>query len=437
MKKQVLAFLSQRVYAQVLRRSSLYRTITQRNEIEVYQLRQFNEMWEDAWTNLAFYRQWKDKNHLPDTITSLRELNMWPILRKRDLQVSCDMLLRNGEKPTHFLKTGGSTGQPLCLGAWHDDGIASSSQWMGRSAYGYYPGIRTFLLWGHEHLYGNGARRRVRILERRMKDKISNICRVSAYDLSAEAMKRAFARFEAYRPDCLIGFSAAVLAFCRVNAARGEQSQRRLQFVLCTAGPLSMSEKSEIEGFFGARVCMEYGSVECSVMGYTEPASIGYGVFWDTHLIQGDKDAEGGCRNIVTRLSPCYVPLIRYDVGDYIDVESDADSHLRLIDVKGRPSDIVRLGDGTAFFGALIGDCVKQVDGVLANQVFVYANGIVIHVTSSRVLKIEDFAIIRNRLEIVVPSLRNKKVDIKSVPSLMVTVGGKIPLVVHRETIKL
>ena len=435
--RNILAFLSQPVYSQVLRRGALYRTIMQRDRIEDYQLGHFNEVWVDAWTNLPFYRQWKDENHLPDGITDLRELSEWPIVRKHDLQTAGDMLLRCGIKPTHYLKTGGSTGQPLCLGAWQDGGIASSSQWLGRAAYGYYPGIRTFLLWGHEHLYGTGVGRRVKVLERRVKDRLSNICRVSAYDLSAEAMERAFAQFEAYRPDCVIGFAAAVLAFSRVNAARGERVQRRPQFVMCTAGPLSKSEKGEIEGFFGANVCMEYGSVECSVMGYTEPGSSGYGVFWDTHLIQGEKDPEGGCRNIVTRLTSCYVPLIRYDVGDYIDIEADADSHLRLVDVKGRPSDIVRLSDGTAFFGALIGDCVKQVDGVLANQVFVYANGIEIHVTSSRALTPGDFAVIRNRLEIVVPRLRIEKVKIQSVPSLMVTVGGKVPLVVHCENMKL
>lgn len=434
MRSKFLAFLSYPVYEQVLKRGSRFLSITQGEKIKAFQLDRFNEVWLDAWTELPFYRQWKENNHLPEQIKDLRELKEWPILRKLDLQKAGPALLRERKKPNYYVKTGGSTGEPLCLGSWPDGGVASSSQWLGRAAYGYYPGMRTFLLWGHEHLYGKGLRRSINILQRKVKDWVSNICRVSAYDLTAEAMERAFDRFFLYNPDCVIGFSAAVLAFCRVNMARGRRVVNPPRFVLCTAGPLSNSEKAEIEAFYRAKVCMEYGSVECSVMGYTNPGLTGYCVFWDTHLIQSLSDENGERRNIVTRLSPCYVPLIRYDIGDLIDVaEKEEDSHLILKDVKGRPSDIVRLSNGTAFFGALIGDCVKQVEGILSNQIFVYANGIKINITTSRMLLKEDFALIRSRLETVVPGLRSEKLLIECLPALRMTVGGKIPLVVHCE----
>ncbi len=116
-----------------------------------------------------------------------------------------------------------------------------------------------------------------------------------------------------------------------------------------------------------------------------------------------------------------------------MDVESEAKSYFEVAGIKGRPSDIVRLNDGTIFFGALIGDCVKQVDGVLSNQIFVYADGVRLNVTASRPLATEDIAIIRNRLEIVVPGLKKSKISIQCVPSLIMSVGGKIPLVIYRE----
>ena len=63
---------------------------------------------------------------------------------------------------------------------------------------------------------------------------------------------------------------------------------------------------------------MEYGSVECGLMAHTRPSDGNYFVFWTTRLLQADKQGDGQYRNLVTRLTRTYVPLIRYDIGDYL-----------------------------------------------------------------------------------------------------------------------
>jgi phenylacetate-CoA ligase len=427
-----LPVLSHRVFAQAVRRGALFRVTTTREQIEAFQCARFNELWRDTWLNVPFYAEWKRSHGLPDEVGSLREVNAWPILEKKHLQAGAEGLVRPGRRPDKHIKTGGSTGEPLCLPAWNDDGTVSSSQWLGRIPYGFWPGMPTFLLWGHEHLYGKGLRRRQAAAVRRLKDTLSSMRRVSAYDLSVPAMSEAFEAYRTQRPGCVIGFSAAVVAFCRVNAALGRRIPSPTRLVVCTAGPLSAAEKQEVEAYFESTVCMEYGSAEAAVMAYTVPGSTDYRVFWDTHLLQVKPDDNGSLRNIVTCLTPAYAPLIRYDIGDYVTVDTPHESsQLVLTAIAGRPSEIVQLPNGAAFFGALIGDCVKQVPGIVGSQTIVRGPALDILVTASRQLTADDFALVRARLNDVVPELRHTDVTIRQVDRLRMTSGGKTPLVLR------
>jgi phenylacetate-coenzyme A ligase PaaK-like adenylate-forming protein len=332
--------------------------------------------------------------------------------------------------------TGGSTGQPLRFGSSKSNDI-SVNQWIGRSRYGIYPEIRTFLIWGHHHLYGKGVKSHIKKLLRKSKDWIMNYYRVSAYDLSTDKMQKAAKKMITFRPKAIIGFSAAVLAFCRNNSIlQNEISQLGIKCIICSAGPLSSYEQTEISSFFNAPLCMEYGSVECGVMAYTNPETSDYDIFWNTHLIETQKD-KFGYKNIVTTLTSRYFPLIRYDIGDYFELIQDKDM-VRPLSVKtiiGRPSDIVTLPDGTSFFGSLIGDSVKQVNTVMSSQLFVDNNSLEIHVTCSKHINDNDINLIKNRCYTVVPNLKNIKLEVIEKQDLYKTPAGKIPLIVYSSKI--
>ena len=431
MNKRISTFFTPFSINQVLLRTSMYRNAISRESVEKKQLDKFNAIWKDAYINLQFYKNWKAMYSLPDSISTLRELEGWPIITKQMLQIKIENLQRDTAKVSTCVFTGGSTGEPLRLPTWSDR-FTSSSQWIGRVAYGVMPGDRTFLLWGHHHLYGKGIKRKINQAKRKIKDTLLNMCRVSAYDLSEDAMGRAFNTYKEFKPQFVIGFSASVLAFCRINSLC--KISHAPKAVLCTAGPLSNAEKEEIECFFKAPVCMEYGSVEAGVMAYTEPETQHYRVFWDTHLLQGFTDETGETRNIVTRLTPCYFPLIRYDIGDCLDLldTTHMESIYEINTVKGRPSDIIQLKNGVSFFGAIIGDCVKQVPAVVASQLIVLEEAIFeIHVVARQQLADIDFDLIKNRLKLVVKGLENDVFKIKQVDKLIVTQGGKIPLVIR------
>lgn len=407
-----------------------------RAEIETFQLRRFNNVWQTAYMNVPFYAGWRERYGLPEKIDNLAELDNWPVLTKTDLRDSNAFCRSDVSEPNGRILTGGSTGEPIRLPCWSDS-MSGVSQIIGRQAYGIQPGDRTFLLWGHEHLYGTGVKRRVNALKRRFKDWLADWRRVSAYDLSAVAMHNAYAVFMKFKPEFVIGFSPAVLAFVRHNKDKaGAVDSARV--ILCTAGPLTSDEKREIEEFFGGVVCMEYGSVECGVMAYTRPKDGWYNVFWNTHLLQAQKQADGEFKNLVTRLTDCYVPLIRYDIGDYLELNpatemENARSVLEVCSVKGRPSEMINFACGVSFFGALIGDCVKQVPEVIASQIAVNerTDKLEIRVTATEALSAAKLALVKNRFELTVADAGKLNVSVIQVENLYTTVGGKTPRVVR------
>jgi phenylacetate-coenzyme A ligase PaaK-like adenylate-forming protein len=211
-----------------------------------------------------------------------------------------------------------------------------------------------------------------------------------------------------------------------------------VKVVLCTAGPLLASEKMEITKFFNAKLCMEYGSVEGGCMAYTRPSDGCYNVNWNTHIIQAVKDKHGKYKNIVTKLTSCYVPLIRYDIGDYLELigthnEDDKRSVLEIADVLGRPSEMISFACGVSFFGALIGDCVKQVKSVIGSQIAIdeAANYLEIRVVASRTLTNEEKHLIVERFGLTVENAKALDICVRQCEKLDMTVGGKIPRIVR------
>ena len=430
-KKIYLALVSDRI-ERFFMRGALYHCVTTREEIQTHQIEKFNRIWKDAYTNLPFYKKWKEEHGLPDTITIVGELFKWPIITKKMLQFDPGALIRKDSSHFGTMMTGGSTGEPLRLRTWKDN-ETGVSQWLGRAGYGVTACERTFLLWGHTHLYGKGLKRHINMARRRILDYFSNYDRHSAFDLSKPAMQAALVRYNKCKPHFVIGYSSAILALCRINRLLGNKAIIPPQAVLCTASSLTSLEKTEISDFFSAPVCMEYGSMECAVMAHTIPQTGEYRVFWDTHLLQGQKDELGEVRNIVTRLESCYVPFIRYDLGDYLELSNTEplDSIHNIQTIKGRTSEVIALKNGVSFFCSIIGHCVKQIPFLVSWQLFVFESELRIDVVGDGVLSEDDKRLILSRLHAVVKGSDACHVQVRQVGHLYVTQAGKTPLVVR------
>ena len=428
--KETIAFcLERKEYLKSIAVLGLMFVNNDKESIERYQIERFNSIWKDAYSNIPFYKKYKADNHLPGAINDLKELSVWPVLTKQQLMQNPEELLRN-YPPDTFNITSGSTGIPLRIPVKY--GLASpTNMWIGRAANGVLPNFKTFIIWGHHHLHGTGIRRILNTTIRNFKDWICNYKRISAYDTSLSKMKKAFSAYNKFSPEFVIGYSSSILAFVRCNAEA--QLSKAPKAVLCTAGPLSDIEKKEIEKFFNAPVCMEYGSMECGVMAYTVNKGSHYKVFWNTHILQGHVDENNKIRNIVTIITQKYFPLIRYDIGDWLEIPANESlaNILTINNIVGRPTDIVNLPCGVSFFAMLIEACVEHLEGIISHQLIVKDSDLTIYITGTKHYSDSEKQSILNKLKDVIPALSNVKTQIEQVDELIKVKSGKTPLVVR------
>lgn len=434
--EKIYKLLRIQTYDRVLEKASLYFINNSVSQIEKYQIEKFNKIWRDAYTHIAFYHEYKTKHQLPDTINSMHELTLFPIITKKDLQLNNTKLLRDDLSPTGTTMSGGSTGEPLKLPTRGFSQDPGSNMWIGRIHYKIKPHEKTFVIWGHRHLNGKGIKKNIRLLTRDIKDYLSNFKRVSAYDLSQEAMTDMYNKLIKFKPSFILGYSSALTSFCKIN--HGKNIPFKVKAVLCTASTLSKDDQHLVEDFFNAPVCKEYGSHETAVMAGTIPSNGKYRVYWDTHIIQGVRDNEG-LRNIVTVLYENYFPIIRYDIGDYIVVPDNAnlDNILEIDDVIGRPNDIIQFSNGASFNCIFTAGCVKQIKSVISHQVHKYDNGFEVWIVALKYVTAEELNHIHDLLLDLCPPLKKIKIRVIQKDSLQQSVAGKTPLVINHPGVNL
>ena len=311
------------------------------------------------------------------------------------------------------------------------------NKWIGWARMGIYPDSRCFLLWGHRHFYGQGIKSNLKFAWRQIKDWMTNNLRADATDLSPAALKKDVIKLIRFKPECIIAYSASLLALVRTCKEYKQKCQNlKIKGIICTAGPLTKDERDEIGAFFNAPVGMEYGSMEAGVMAYQTPLTQGrYEVFKDTHIVHSIPEfVSGNSQVLVTKLYSCYLPLIRYKIGDYIrEEEVDKDgSVLSFKEVYGRVGDEVDMGNGIKFHGQSFMTCAEGFNQIIAYQIRVdRRTGCVVFVvqTTSTLSNEEKNEIIKRASHMSGVSPNSIKVEIAK--ELIKAPSGKIRLVIE------
>lgn len=407
------------------------------------QLEKFNAIWRDAVENVPFYAEWKAKYGLPDRIENLSELQTWPVLEKKDLILNRDKLTRKDVQRFHESVTGGATGEPLHFRTMtgESDQVAVN-KWIGWARMGIFPDSRCFLLWGHRHFYGQGLASNVRFKIRQLKDWMTNNLRADATDLSPAALRKDYELMRKFQPECIIAYSASLLALVRtvrndkIHCSPSPSTFTSPKAVICTAGPLTKEERGEISSFFGVPVAMEYGSMEAGVMAYQTPATNGrYSVFEQTHILHAiPEPVTGNSQVLVTKLYDCYLPLIRYKIGDYISGETVSEAGLitGFDEVYGRTGDEVDMGNGIRFHGQSFMTCAEGFDQIVAYQIRVNkpAGNVVFVAQTIAQLSSEEKAEIVKRAAHM-SGLAEGSISVEEAKELIKAPSGKIRLVIE------
>jgi phenylacetate-coenzyme A ligase PaaK-like adenylate-forming protein len=322
-------------------RQQRHRAIANPREMEQWQTQAFNRIWSHALQRFRFYADWKQRHGLPGRLESIRELTHFPILQSADIETHLAMITADA-RPCHLIYTGGSSGRsrqfPRGSG---DDGLLYASMYLGRSWAGIRPGDDIVQIWGHEHLFGNGALGQVRRATRKLKDWLIGTHRLSIYRLDEASLASYFDVIRTHPGTVLIGYVSAIrrlLDFIEVSSLDGVGA--RVRAVIFCAETVNARDLDRVRRLLNAIPLIEYGMQETGVMAYSRPSSSDLVFFWDAFHCHATADRQ----LLITTLQPQRFPLINYGTEDRIEpLGEPTDLPFRCARIVGRTRDILRL----------------------------------------------------------------------------------------------
>src|SRR5690625_2415726 len=181
---------------------------TSNEQIEQYQLREFNKQWGTIYKNVSYYNDLVRKKELPTDFSSIEQFKNIPIVSREEISSNIDEFTNLERKVDSWGSTGGSTGNPLQFPKWNSETQATEpSVWYARSFYGIKRSDKMFRLWGHSHTMGQGLSRIINKVKFGIGLPLIGYKRFSAYDLSEKKLKEAGNEILKFKPKYIIGYS--------------------------------------------------------------------------------------------------------------------------------------------------------------------------------------------------------------------------------------
>ena len=236
-------------------------------EIRTWQLQQFNQIWPAISERIPFYAALVREKKMPPRFESWEQFrSAMPIIDRAAVQTDGANLI-DRTRPSDFVRTtGGSTSQPIQIPSWRSElEYGNKDMWFARSWFDIEPSDKLFLIWGHSHQLGRGIRGKLNAFRREMKDALLGYRRVSAYDLSEPAMRRAGKALLKFRPAWVMAYSVALDQFARANIDLANEFRAlKLKAAIATGESFPRSDSAKrIAELFCCRVAMEYGAGTC------------------------------------------------------------------------------------------------------------------------------------------------------------------------------
>ncbi len=228
------------------------------------------------------------------------------------------------------------------------------------------------MIWGH---YDNevGPRPTLSSIKRFVKGKITNTVSFSAYNMSDLIMRTYADRIKKLHPKVIYGYASALETFARFLSDRNiDLGCSRPDIVISTAEVLHDKPRLLMEQAYGCSVASEYGSSEGGMFAFECPEG-GLHVMEESLYMEvvdeRGHNAEGGVGEVViTQLDNYSVPLIRYRMGDLVQISPKTCScgrSWRMLDsVKGRKYGIFYGINGNRIHSGIVTELLWEIPGV-------------------------------------------------------------------------
>ena len=331
------------------------------DQLEEYQLSRLRRILSRAYESVPYYREvFKAKRLHPADVESVADLRVFPTLPKETVRENGARLLADDAQRRRLVScsTSGSSGEPLHFYLdRNSQTLEFCYYWRYWSWSGYRLGMFTAELGSHHFLVRDEMANRAIHLQRPLRRLLlnSNLVSEAGCREMAEALRR-------HRPRFLKGVSSA-LYFFALELKRLGISDIHFDAVFSTGDLVTDLHRQLIEEVFSSQVRDSYGHMERTVAVSQCPEG-GYHINSDYGVLEvercsGPHGENGLGRVLGTSLHNLAMPLIRYEVGDTVELFPDdrrcscGRAFPLLKAIHGREEDIVLTPDGrfiTALF---------------------------------------------------------------------------------------
>ena len=285
----------------------LYRSLMQtdfasKERLEAIQLEKLKALLRHAYRYAPHYREKIEKSGIDIDSMILADLARIPSLSKRDLREDTERIRNNpSREPLIKSETSGSTGDAFVFyrnPLW--DAAARAAQLRGYTWHHVAPWEKNIYFWG----FNPSWKRRIKM---RILDFLLNRYRIFSFnahtiDKAAKILKRC---------SYVEGYSSAVYMLAKALDERGMRFSH-IKMVKGTSEKIYDAYQESVKRVFGVNMISEYGAAETGIIAFECP----YG---SMHIAMENVIVEIVDNKIlVTNLYSYSLPIIRYELGDYV-----------------------------------------------------------------------------------------------------------------------
>jgi len=237
---------------------------------------------------------------------NIGNLSTLPILTKDNLRNNIEKIYSKKYTKNALIKseTSGSTGDPFIFYRDKDwDAYHRAAIWRGLNQFNVQPYNKNLYLWGF--IFTPFQKMKMRIL-----DKIQN--RYRFFQLDESSIKKKLDLDQFLDVVYISGYSSVIYALAKICSNISLKTPC-LRLIKGTSEKIYPEYKKLVKKVFNVPFVSEYGSAETGIISFTCP----YG---NDHVIRENVILENvDNRAVVTNLHSYSLPIIRYDLGDYIE----------------------------------------------------------------------------------------------------------------------
>lgn len=238
---------------------------------------------------------------------NINDLNVLPIIDKNDLLANMHDVQNNPKNEKLFVSgTSGSTGAAMLFKRnleW--DAAHRAAQLRGFSWYGIYPWMKNLYFWGFNPQWKLK-------LKMRFFDLLMHRWRVFGYSVSDLESAAKYLEKSEY----IEGYSSSIFTLSKYLEKEGKKFNH-IKMIKGTSEKIFDYYQEPVKAVFGQKLISEYGAAETGIIAFECPEG-------NMHIAMENVIVEEIEHKIVlTNLFSYSLPIIRYELGDYIELDKE------------------------------------------------------------------------------------------------------------------